>query len=160
NCETLVRRLQAVGYDGKTTLVKDFVRPLRPRAAGHQPVLRYETTPGEPVQFDWGECVFEREGVTRKLVGFTAGGPELLAHALRGLREALRRGEPRALSAGGARLLWRAAAGGADRPDEDGAAGDGEWCAAQASALRVRALVDVAVRLIPVFAHRYMLAQP
>src|SRR5215468_7418987 len=40
NCEALVRRLQAAGYSGKTTLVKDFVRPLRPRAAGRQPVLR------------------------------------------------------------------------------------------------------------------------
>src|SRR5690242_13689718 len=42
NCETLVRRLQAAGYSGKTTLVKDCVRPLRPRATG-QPVVRYET---------------------------------------------------------------------------------------------------------------------
>jgi len=72
NCETLVRRLQAVGYAGKTTLVKDFVRPLRPRAAGRQPVLRYETKPGEQLQFDWGECVYEHEGATRKLFGFTA----------------------------------------------------------------------------------------
>ena len=72
NCETLVRRLQAAGYTGKTTLVKDFVRPLRPRAAGRQPVVRYETQPGEQLQFDWGEFVYEQEGVTRKLFGFTA----------------------------------------------------------------------------------------
>ena len=72
NCEALVRRLQAVGYAGKTTLVKDFVRPLRPRAAGRQPVLRYETAPGEQLQFDWGEFVYEQEGTPRKLFGFTA----------------------------------------------------------------------------------------
>jgi transposase len=72
NCETLVRRLQAAGYAGKTTLVKDFVRPLRPRAAGRQPVVRYETAPGEQLQFDWGECVYEQDGATRKLFGFTA----------------------------------------------------------------------------------------
>jgi transposase len=72
NCETLVRRLQAAGYRGKTTLVKDFVRLLRPRAAGHQPVLRYETAPGEQLQFDWGEFVYEQQGATRKLFGFTA----------------------------------------------------------------------------------------
>lgn len=72
NCETLVRRLQAAGYAGKTTLVKDFVRPLRPRAAGHQPVVRYETKPGEQLQFDWGEFVYEQDGATRKLFGFTA----------------------------------------------------------------------------------------
>jgi transposase len=72
HCETLVRRLKAAGYTGQTTLVKDFVRPLRPRAAGHQPVLRYETKPGEQLQFDWGEFVYEQEGATRKLFGFTA----------------------------------------------------------------------------------------
>jgi transposase len=72
NCETLVRRLQAAGYCGKTTLVKDFVRPLRPRAAGRQPVVRYETKPGEQLQFDWGACVDEQDGATRKLFGFTA----------------------------------------------------------------------------------------
>jgi transposase len=72
NCETLVRRLQAAGYAGKTTLVKDFVRPLRPPARGRQPVLRYETQPGEQLQFDWGEFVYEQEGAARKLFGFTA----------------------------------------------------------------------------------------
>jgi transposase len=72
NCETLVRRLQAIGYAGKTTLVKDFVRPLRPRVAGHQPVIRYETRPGEQLQFDWGEFVYEQDGATHKLFGFTA----------------------------------------------------------------------------------------
>jgi transposase len=72
NCETLVRRLQAAGYAGKTTLVKDFVRPLRPRAAGQRPVVRYETKPGEQLQFDWGEFAYEQEGAPRKLFGFTA----------------------------------------------------------------------------------------
>lgn len=72
NCEALVRRLQAAGYAGKTTLVKDFVRPLRPRARGGQPVLRYETQPGEQLQFDWGEFSYEQEGAARKLFGFTA----------------------------------------------------------------------------------------
>jgi hypothetical protein len=67
-----VRRLQAAGYSGKATLVKDFVRPLRPRAAGRQPVLRYETAPGEQLQVDWGELVYEQQGATRKLFGFTA----------------------------------------------------------------------------------------
>src|SRR5262249_36548378 len=72
NCETLARRLQALGYAGKTTLVKDFVRPLRPRAAGQRPVVRYETGPGEQLQFDWGEFVYEQQGARRKLFGFTA----------------------------------------------------------------------------------------
>lgn len=72
NCETLVQRLQTAGYTGKTTLVKDFVRPLRPRTSGHQPVVRYETQPGEQLQFDWGEFAYEQEGTAHKLFGFTA----------------------------------------------------------------------------------------
>jgi transposase len=67
-----VRRLQVAGYAGKTTLVKDSVRPLRPRVAGRQPVLRYETKPGEQLQFDWGEFVYEQDGAPHKLFGFTA----------------------------------------------------------------------------------------
>jgi transposase len=30
---------------------------LRPKACGCAPVIRYETKPGEQVQFDWGEFV-------------------------------------------------------------------------------------------------------
>jgi transposase len=48
------------------------VHPLRPAVAGHAPVQRYETKPGEQVQFDWGECVYEHEGKTHKFYGFTA----------------------------------------------------------------------------------------
>src|SRR5690242_1031669 len=74
NCETMVGRLQALGYTGKLSILKDFVRPLRPpRAAGRQqPVLRYETKPGEQLQFDWGEFVYEQDGVGHKVFGFTA----------------------------------------------------------------------------------------
>ncbi len=73
NCETMLRRLQARGYTGRISILKDFVRPLRPPApAGRRPVLRYETAPGEQLQFDWGEFVYEREGATHKVFGFTA----------------------------------------------------------------------------------------
>ncbi len=40
--------------------------------AGHAPVQRYETKPGEQLQFDWGEFVYEDAGVQRKFYGFTA----------------------------------------------------------------------------------------
>ncbi len=43
-----------------------------PAVAGHAPVQRYETKPGEQVQFDWGEFVYEHEGQMRKFYGFTA----------------------------------------------------------------------------------------
>jgi transposase len=72
NCETMLERLQAQGYRGSITILKDFVQPFRLGTAGHQPVVRYETGPGEQLQFDWGEFVYEREGTTHKLYGFSA----------------------------------------------------------------------------------------
>jgi transposase len=73
NCETMLPRLWALGYTGQISILKDFVRPLRPPAAGaRRPVIRYETKPGEQLQFDWGEFVYEQEGKTHKVFGFTA----------------------------------------------------------------------------------------
>ncbi|BCL84558.1 transposase [Ktedonobacteria bacterium brp13] len=57
NCESMLPRLQALGYTGSLSTLKVFVHPLRPPAPGHYPVIRYETQPGEQVQFDWGEFV-------------------------------------------------------------------------------------------------------
>lgn len=72
NCEVIFERLQKLGYTGGISILKEFVHPLRPAVAGHAPVQRYETKPGEQVQFDWGEFVYEEEGQLRKFYGFTA----------------------------------------------------------------------------------------
>ena len=72
NCETMLFRLQEQGYGGSLSLLKAYVHPLRPHKAGHQPVQRYETKPGEQMQFDWGEFHYEMDGRERKLYGFTA----------------------------------------------------------------------------------------
>ena len=72
NCDTMFSRLQAVGYTGRISILKDFVHPLRPPKVGHFPVLRYETKPGDQLQFDWGEFHYEYNGASRKLYGFTA----------------------------------------------------------------------------------------
>ena len=72
NCQTMLERLRLQGYTGSITILKDFVRPLRPGKAGQAPVLRYETRPGEQVQVDWGEFVYERDGVVHKVYGFAA----------------------------------------------------------------------------------------
>ena len=61
-CEAMLPRLLAMGYTGSLSVLKAFVHPLRPPAGGHYPVVRYETKPGEQVQFDWGEFV-RREAV-------------------------------------------------------------------------------------------------
>ena len=72
NCEVIFARLQKMGYTGGISILKEYVHPLRPAVAGHAPVQRYETKPGEQVQFDWGEFVYEQEGKTHKFYGFTA----------------------------------------------------------------------------------------
>jgi transposase len=72
NCEAMLPRLLEMGYTGSLSVLKAFVHPLRPPAGGHAPVVRYETKPGEQVQFDWGEFRYEQEGAPRKVYGFTA----------------------------------------------------------------------------------------
>ena len=72
NCETMLSRLREMGYRGNATILRDFVRPLRPRKVGHHPIMRYETKPGEQMQYDWGEFHYEQEGQDRKVYGFTA----------------------------------------------------------------------------------------
>ncbi len=72
NCEVIFSRLQAMGYTGGMSILKEFVHPLRPAVAGHAPVQRYESKPGEQVQFDWGEFVYEEDGQMHKFYGFTA----------------------------------------------------------------------------------------
>src|SRR5438270_687485 len=72
NCEAMLPRLLEMGYTGSLSVLKAFVHPLRPPAGGCAPVIRYETKPGEQVQFDWGEFKYEDNGVARKLYGFSA----------------------------------------------------------------------------------------
>lgn len=72
NCATMLPRLRSMGYTGSGTLLREFVHELRPPTQGHHPVRRYETEPGEQLQFDWAEFRYAREGVPKKLYGFTA----------------------------------------------------------------------------------------
>jgi len=72
NCATMLERLQPMGYTGASSILKAFVAPLRPPRRGRRPVQRYETKPGEQLQLDWGEFLFERDNRIHKLYGFTA----------------------------------------------------------------------------------------
>lgn len=72
NCEVMFVRLQKLGYTGGISILKAFVHPLRPAVAGSAPVQRYETKPGEQLQFDWGEFFYEEEGQKKKYYGFAA----------------------------------------------------------------------------------------
>jgi transposase len=72
NCVSMLDRLRPLGYPGGISQLKAFVHPLRPARAGKRPVLRYETKPGEQLQFDWGEFTYEEAGTTHKVFGFLA----------------------------------------------------------------------------------------
>lgn len=72
NCETMLPRLEEQGYAGSLSTLKAFVHGLRPPKAGHYPVLRYETKPGEQMQYDWGEFHYEKDGRDHKVYGFAA----------------------------------------------------------------------------------------
>jgi transposase len=66
----LYREIQEMGFTGKYTIVKDFVRKVRPEQ-GVTAVLRYETKPGVQAQVDWSEVgKIEIDGNTKKLYCF------------------------------------------------------------------------------------------
>jgi transposase len=56
----LFREIQERGFTGKRTIVRDFVRKVRPEY-GVQAVLRYETKPGVQAQVDLTRTDEEKE---------------------------------------------------------------------------------------------------
>jgi transposase len=70
NCVVLLRELQAQGYPGGYSILKDFVQPLR-RRTPVRATRRFETAPGEQAQVDFGHFRYQTvEGTTRSLYGF------------------------------------------------------------------------------------------
>ncbi|WP_133058626.1 IS21 family transposase, partial [Halalkalibacter urbisdiaboli] len=54
NCVVLLEEIQAMGYKGQMTILRDFVRVYRQKP-NKQGSVRYETPPGLQAQMDWGE---------------------------------------------------------------------------------------------------------
>jgi len=55
----LLEEIQNQGYDGRATILGDYLRQIRP-AIPVLPEIRYETNPGEMAQCDWSECLYTR----------------------------------------------------------------------------------------------------
>ncbi|WP_017726155.1 IS21 family transposase [Halalkalibacterium ligniniphilum] len=53
NCEVLFDEIQSLGYQGKLTILREFVKPHRVNPK-KQATLRFETPPGKQAQMDWG----------------------------------------------------------------------------------------------------------
>lgn len=49
----LHREIQAQGFVGRATLVRDYLRTLKP-AVKTEPLIRFETAPGQQLQVNWG----------------------------------------------------------------------------------------------------------
>ena len=71
NCVVILEHLQADGYDGGISILKEYVHPRRPPKAAPA-VRRYETDDGRQAQMDWGICTYIDEGNTsHKVPAFT-----------------------------------------------------------------------------------------
>jgi transposase len=61
NAVVILREIQAEGYDGGITILREYIKPkrvMRPSKA----TVRFETEPGHQMQSDWGETVVEIGG--------------------------------------------------------------------------------------------------
>jgi transposase len=64
----ILQRLREAGYDGGITILKDYLRTLRPRRAPAFLTLAF--APGECAQLDWGQWGSVRVGNTRRRLSF------------------------------------------------------------------------------------------
>lgn len=66
NAMVILREIEAEGYAGKITMLRDYIRPKRALRPGRATV-RFETEPGRQLQSDWGEIVREIGGQQTKI---------------------------------------------------------------------------------------------
>lgn len=66
NAVVILRELEARGYRGEVTLIRDYIRPKRVLRKGRATV-RFETAPGEQLQNDWGEIWTQVAGQPQKV---------------------------------------------------------------------------------------------
>ena len=64
-------RLRAVGHQGGVTVVRDWLRLLRPRPK-QEAFFTREYGPGQMLQVDWADCGFALPGCARRVSAFVA----------------------------------------------------------------------------------------
>lgn len=70
NCMVLFDEITAMGYKGKVTILRDFVRPYR-KQPKKQATVRFETPPGKQAQMDWGYVgKYEVDGKQKDIYAF------------------------------------------------------------------------------------------
>lgn len=66
NGVVILREIQAQGYEGGHTILRDYIQPKRVQRQSRATV-RFETPPGRQLQSDWGEITTEMAGVETKI---------------------------------------------------------------------------------------------
>lgn len=66
NAVVVLREIQAEGYTGGVTILREYIQPKRVMRAG-KATVRFETAPGEQLQTDWGEIVTKVAGQPTKV---------------------------------------------------------------------------------------------
>jgi transposase len=66
NGVVILREIQAQGYEGGHTILRDYIQPKRAQRQSRATV-RFETPPGRQLQTDWGEITTEVGGVETKV---------------------------------------------------------------------------------------------
>ena len=68
NAPVILQHLQQNGFDGKITIVRDYLQKIRGKIKHREPFIRFESPPGKQIQVDWGHFGSLRYGDTgRKL---------------------------------------------------------------------------------------------
>lgn len=66
NAVVILREIEALGYTGKLTVLRQYIQPKRVLRQ-RRTTVRFETPPGQQLQTDWGEEVVEIAGVATKV---------------------------------------------------------------------------------------------
>ena len=66
NAVVILREIQAEGYGGGYTMLRQYIAPKRALRPG-KATVRFETGPGKQLQTDWGEIVVEIAGEATKV---------------------------------------------------------------------------------------------
>jgi transposase len=66
NAVVLLREIEALGYTGKLTVLRQYIQPKR-LLRQRRTTVRFETPPGQQLQSDWGELLVEIAGVPTKV---------------------------------------------------------------------------------------------
>lgn len=69
----IMSRIVPLGYQGKETLIRNYVRSISPLNKEEKIKLRYETKPGDQMQFDWGSFAYTDDyGNEKHIAGLMA----------------------------------------------------------------------------------------